>query len=159
MTVKGAPDVVLERCGTVLWHGEVVAADQVRDELLAANQQLSEQGLRVLAFAARDLDEPTVLAADQDPMSTVRDLMFIALVGIIDLPRRQNAVRTPTPESTSAITGDHTVTARTSPTARLGPGVITGTELAALSDADLRARLPQPCSAGSRPRTSCASPD
>lgn len=148
MTVKGAPDVVLERCGTVLWHGEVVAADQVRDELLAANQQLSEQGLRVLAFAARDLDEPTVLAADQDPMSTVRDLMFVALVGIIDPLRAEakDAVRIALDAGIDVrmITGDHTVTARAiADELDLGPGVITGTELAALSDADLRARLPQ----------------
>jgi Ca2+-transporting ATPase len=57
MTVKGAPDVVIDRCGTALWHDDQVAIADVRDELLAANQKLSEQGLRVLAFAARELDQ------------------------------------------------------------------------------------------------------
>ena len=57
MSVKGAPDVVLERCAHALWHGQVVPVGTVRDEILAANRKLSERGLRVLAFAARDLDD------------------------------------------------------------------------------------------------------
>ena len=56
MTVKGAPDVVLKRCSHALWHGEQRPIAEFRDEILAANQSLSERGLRVLAFAARDVD-------------------------------------------------------------------------------------------------------
>ena len=56
-SVKGAPDVVLQRCGRALWHGQQVPIAVVRDEILAANRKLSERGLRVLAFAARDLDD------------------------------------------------------------------------------------------------------
>ena len=55
-TAKGAPDVLLQRCSLALWHGEQVPIGTVRDEILAANRQLSERGLRVLAFAARDLE-------------------------------------------------------------------------------------------------------
>ena len=43
-TVKGAPDVVVERCGRPLWHDAQVPMSDVRDEILAANQQLSERG-------------------------------------------------------------------------------------------------------------------
>src|ERR1700733_5541715 len=57
MSVKGAPDLVLQRCAHALWHGEVVPVGTVRDEILAANRKLSERGLRVLAFAARDLGD------------------------------------------------------------------------------------------------------
>ena len=46
-SVKGAPDVIIERCATALWHGEEVPIEQVRDELLDANRKLSERGLRV----------------------------------------------------------------------------------------------------------------
>ena len=63
VTVKGAPDVVVERCGRALWHDAQVPIGDVRDEILAANQQLSERGLRVLAFAARDVDDATMTAA------------------------------------------------------------------------------------------------
>src|SRR5215831_7374622 len=34
-SVKGAPDVVLERCAYALWHGDIVPAATVRDEILA----------------------------------------------------------------------------------------------------------------------------
>src|SRR6185312_17418058 len=46
-TVKGAPDVLLQRCSRALWHGEQVPIGTVRDDILAANRQLSERGLRV----------------------------------------------------------------------------------------------------------------
>ena len=80
-TVKGAPDVLLQRCGRALWHGEQVPIGAVRDDILAANRQLSERGLRVLAFAARDLDDAAMSAAVADPMAAVTDLVFVALVG------------------------------------------------------------------------------
>src|SRR5690348_5280060 len=89
-TAKGAPDVLLQRCGQALWHGEQVPIDAVREEILAANRQLSERGLRVLAFAARDLDDAAMAAAVADPMAAVTDLVFVALVGIVD-PLRTEA--------------------------------------------------------------------
>ena len=71
VTVKGAPDVVLDRCDRALWHGQQVPIGTVRDELLAANRKLSERGLRVLAFAAKDMDDATMSAAVADPMAAV----------------------------------------------------------------------------------------
>ncbi|MGZ4756123.1 MAG: cation-translocating P-type ATPase [Acidimicrobiia bacterium] len=147
-TIKGAPDVVIERCGSALWRGQTVPLDQVRDEVLAANQQLSEQGLRVLAFAVRELDEDAMRAALADPMDAVHDLMFVALVGIIDPLRAEAvaAVRTAMDAGIDVrmITGDHTVTARAiADQLDLGPGVITGTELQQLEDAEVLRRLPE----------------
>jgi Ca2+-transporting ATPase len=122
--------------------------DQVRDEVLAANQHLSEKGLRVLAFAARDLDDGTMSAALDDPMGAVQDLLLIALVGIIDPLRAEakGAVHTALDAGIDVrmITGDHTVTARAiADDLGLGPGVITGTDLQKLSDAEVIQRLPQ----------------
>ena len=148
MTVKGAPDVVLERCATAVWRGARVPIAQVRDEVLAANQQLSEQGLRVLAFAARPLDGPAMADALDDPMGQVHDLALVALVGIID-PLRAEAVDAVAVALRAGIdvrmiTGDHTITARAiADELGLGPGVITGTELGKLSDDELLARLPE----------------
>jgi len=146
-TVKGAPDVVIDRCGSALWHGELVPMADVRDELLAANQELSEKGLRVLAFAARDLDDAQMAAADADPMAAVNDLVLVALVGIIDPLRTEAkdavAVALAAGVDVRMITGDHTVTARAiADDLGLGPGVMTGTELQHLSDEELTARLP-----------------
>jgi Ca2+-transporting ATPase len=148
MTVKGAPDVVIDRCGFALWHGKEVPMADVRDELLATNQRMSEQGLRVLAFAVRDVDESLMTAARGDAMSTVTDLVLVALVGIIDPLRAEakRAVRVALDAGIDVrmITGDHTVTARAiADQLELGPGVITGTELQQLSDDEVRNRLPE----------------
>ena len=144
--VKGAPDVVLERCGTALWHGKQVPMDTVREEIIAANSQLSYRGLRVLAFAARELGADTMTRAMTDPMAVVTDLVFVALVGIMDPLRTEarDAVRAALGAGIDVrmITGDHTVTARAiADELGLGPGVITGTELQHLTDAELTGRL------------------
>jgi Ca2+-transporting ATPase len=147
-TVKGAPDVLLQRCSRALWHGEQVPIGTVRDDILAANRQLSERGLRVLAFAARDLDDAEMAAAVADPMAAVTDLVFVALVGIVD-PLRTEAkdavhVALKAGIDVRMITGDHTVTARAiADELGLGPGVITGTELQHLTDPEVLERLPQ----------------
>jgi Ca2+-transporting ATPase len=148
MTVKGAPDVVIDRCDRVLWQGREAPIADTRDELLAANQQMSEQGLRVLAFAVRDVDDATMATAQTDPMVTVTDLVLVALVGIIDPLRAEakQAVRVALNAGIDVrmITGDHTVTARAiADQLELGPGVITGTELQQCSDAEILERLPQ----------------
>jgi P-type Ca2+ transporter type 2C len=148
MTVKGAPDVVIERCGHALWHGKQVPTAEVRDELLAANQKLSEQGLRVLAFAVRDLDDHSMPAPGGDAMAVVEDLLLVALVGIIDPLRAEAkaAVRVALDAGIDVrmITGDHTVTARAiADQLQLGPGLITGTDLQRLSDDEVIEGLPQ----------------
>jgi Ca2+-transporting ATPase len=148
MCVKGAPDVVLDRCSTAAWDGGLAPMADTRDDLLAANRQLSENGLRVLAFAVRGLSEGEFAAALDDPMRAVTDLGFISLVGIID-PLRTEA-RAAVQQALAAgidvrmITGDHTITARAiADQLGLGPGVITGSDLAALDDAIVIERLPE----------------
>jgi P-type Ca2+ transporter type 2C len=147
-SVKGAPDVVLERCAYALWQGGIVPAAAVRDDILAANRQLSERGLRVLAFAVRDLDDAAMSLALADPMAAVTGLVFVALVGIMD-PLRTEAkdavhVALAAGIDVRMITGDHTVTARAiADELGLGPGVITGTELQHLPDTEVIERLPR----------------
>ncbi len=148
VSVKGAPDVVVERCGRALWHGEQVPIGTVRDEILAANRELSGRGLRVLAFAARDLDGAAMSAALADPMASVTDLVFVALVGIMDPLRTEakDAVRVALDAGIDVrmITGDHTVTARAiADELGLGAGVITGIELQRLPDAEVIEQLPR----------------
>ncbi len=144
--VKGGPDVVLARCGTAFTEAGPVPMGAVRDEILAANRSMSEKGLRVLAFAARRLDgrEAEVVA---DPMSFVADLTFVGMVGIIDplRPEAVEAVRTAHAAGIDVrmITGDHAITASAiGAELGLGPGVISGPEIQALSDDELAATLP-----------------
>jgi Ca2+-transporting ATPase len=148
MCVKGAPDVVIDRCSAAAWNGERASIADTRDALVAANQGLSEKGLRVLAFAVRGLSEQEFATALDDPMGAVTSLDFISLVGIID-PLRIEA-RDAVQQASAAgidvrmITGDHTVTARAiADELGLGPGVINGTDLAALDDAAVIEQLPE----------------
>ncbi|HET6752926.1 MAG TPA: cation-transporting P-type ATPase [Jiangellaceae bacterium] len=148
--VKGGPDVVLARCtqaGGPL-SGTQVPIEQERPSIEAANRQMGEKGLRVLAFAARVLDDADERAIAQDAMSFARDLSFVGMVGIIDPLRAEakGAVQTALGAGIDVrmITGDHAVTAHAiGETLGLGAGALSGTELQAMSDDDLRARLPE----------------
>ena len=102
----------------------------------------------MLAFAARDLDDAAMAAAEADPMAAVTDLVLVALVGIMDPLRAEakDAVRVALDAGIDVrmITGDHTVTARAiADELGLGSGVITGTELQHLPDPEVIDRLPE----------------
>lgn len=146
--VKGAPDVVLDRCGSVLWDDDIVPVDQVREQVAAANAELGARGLRVMSFAYRPLAVGDEAAVREDPMAAVTDLVFVALVGIID-PLRPSAKEAIAIAQTAGIevrmiTGDHAVTAKAiADDLGLGPGVVTGPEFDAMTDEQLRERLPQ----------------
>lgn len=147
VSVKGAPDMVLQRCSRALWHGQLKPIANVRDEVVAADQRLSERGLRVLAIAARDLDPAGMSEAMADPMSATTDLVLVALVGIIDPLRAEakRAVRVAFDAGVDVrmITGDHIMTARAiADQLQLAPGVITGAELTRLTDAEVIEQLP-----------------
>lgn len=146
--VKGGPDVVMARCSRVMLpDGSVVPMDDVRDEVLAANERMSSKGLRVLAFAGRVLEEGQRDEVVADPMSFVGDLTFVGMVGIID-PLRPEAKQAVT-EAHSAgievrmITGDHAITAAAiGDDLGLGGGALSGKDLVAMSDEELKAALP-----------------
>ncbi|MEZ5116115.1 MAG: cation-translocating P-type ATPase [Candidatus Nanopelagicales bacterium] len=145
--VKGGPDVVLDRCASAFLDSETpVPLDQVRQQILDANREMSEKGLRVLAFAIRDVSghEDEVGA---DPMSFVQDLAFVGMVGIIDplRPSAVDAVRTAQHAGIEVrmITGDHAITAAAiGAELGLGPGALSGTDLHGMTDDELRAALP-----------------
>ncbi len=148
--VKGAPDVVLARCARSGGPLNVtpVPIAEARDQVDAANERMGEQGLRVLAFAARFVEDGELEAMSEDPMSLTRELGFVGMVGIID-PLRSEAkgavhIALDAGIDVRMITGDHAVTAKAiGETLGLGPGAISGPELAALSDEELGRRLPE----------------
>ena len=91
VVVKGAPDVVLGRCATVVDDGGPVAIDASRRaRLLDQNDELGSEGLRVLALAIAELP----IAAREyegDLSAELTDLQLEALVGILD-PARPEAI-------------------------------------------------------------------
>ncbi len=148
--VKGGPDVVLARCtqsGGPL-SGSQVPIEQARAGIEAANARMGEKGLRVLAFAARLVRADQVQSMTDEPMSFTHDLAFVGMVGIIDPLRAEAKAAVATALRAGIdvrmITGDHAVTAQAiGETLGLGPGAISGAELQAMSDDELKRRLPQ----------------
>ena len=133
---KGAAfDVLAQRCV----RGDIEAARRVNDEM-------SEQALRVLAVAWRELEE-----VPQNPTSETleKDLTFMGLVGMIDPPRPEAkqavAVCRKAGIKPVMITGDHVVTAsaiaREIGILRPGDEAVTGTQLDKMSDAELDQRV------------------
>ena len=145
--VKGGPDVVLARCSQAMLPDGPVDIDTVRSDIIEANESLSRQGLRVLAFAARILDgqESQVTA---EPMRFVEELIFVGMVGIIDPLRTEaaEAVRVAHAAGIDVrmITGDHAITAAAiGAELQLGPGAVSGAEIQAMSDEELASALPR----------------
>ena len=144
--VKGAPDVLLSRCGQ--WRVE--GAEQPLDEsgkrqIDADYQALGERGLRGLLVASRSLSASTLDVAG-DLATWVDDLCFIGLVGLMDPPRpeakqaiaecRQAGI------AVKMITGDHQTTASViaSELGLLGRAV-SGAELDRMDTAQLAAAI------------------
>ncbi|HEU4330691.1 MAG TPA: cation-transporting P-type ATPase [Lapillicoccus sp.] len=148
--VKGAPDVIIARCSH--WGGPLsgsqVPFEQARHEVEEANERMGSQGLRVLAFAARLVDDDEQATMTDNPMALTQGLSFVGLAGIIDPLRAEAkaavAVALAAGIDVRMITGDHAVTANAiGQDLGLGPGAISGAELQVLPDDKLKQRLPQ----------------
>jgi len=139
--VKGAPDVVLGLCTHIKTfdNQDQKLTDERRNEILAANDMMTGDALRVLGVAYRTvLDLP-----DEDHQEDLeKDLTFVGLIGMIDPARTEVHTALKTARNaglrTIMITGDYPNTARAiaEEIGLLRPGrkVMTGTELNGLSD-------------------------
>ena len=110
---KGAPDEILKRCTSYFENGKVLPMTEAkRAEILAANKNMADQALRVLAAAKRDWAEKP---ASNEPAFLEQDLCFLGLTGMIDPVRPE--VKPAIVECREAgirpvmITGDHKDTA------------------------------------------------
>ncbi|WP_239679567.1 cation-translocating P-type ATPase [Natronosporangium hydrolyticum] len=147
LSVKGAPEVVLEMCTTRRTGGELRtmrAADRRR--LTEAATDLARRGHRVLAVAEGDTPAHTPMEADTD----LGELAFVGFVALADRarPAAAAAVATLTQAGVRVVmvTGDHPSTAE-AVAAELGllngGRVMTGAELDECGDEELRSRLPE----------------
>lgn len=142
---KGAIDVLLDRSDYVLTSaGPVPMTEEWKARIAAVNLELSQEGLRVLAFASRTLDAVRGLT-----LADEHGFTFIGLVSMIDPPRPE-AVRAVADAArggvrTIMITGDHKVTAtaiaRQIGIFRDGDEALSGVELDELDDSALDERL------------------
>lgn len=146
MFTKGAPEKVLSFCATQTRGDSSEAIDTAFWEQQA--EALAAQGYRVLAVAYRRLAKDVHVALN-DALES--ELTMLGLLALIDPPRpeAQNAVKTCQQAGITPvmITGDHPATAlaiaRRMGIAGAEAGVITGEQLARLSDADLSAAVLQ----------------
>ncbi|MEZ5905840.1 MAG: HAD-IC family P-type ATPase [Geminicoccaceae bacterium] len=133
--VKGAPERLLEMCGTVLTAAGPEPLDQAAWQARIA--ELAERGERVLAFACKPGHEG--LGIDHPDLAD--GLVLIGLAGIIDPPRDEAIAAVESCHAAGIrvvmITGDHALTAR-SIARRLGlaenPSVLTGRDLDGMDD-------------------------
>ena len=142
---KGAIDVLLDRSKWLLTRqGKVELTPERKEEIARINMELSMEGLRVLAFAYRELEAVRPLTLEDE-----KEFTFIGLISMIDPPRpeavqavadaKRGGIRT------IMITGDHKVTAsaiaRQLGIFRDGDEAVSGLELDQMTDADLDGRL------------------
>jgi Ca2+-transporting ATPase len=119
--MKGAPEVVLSCCTNVMVNngGVMSLTDGARSRIVAANDQMAADGLRILAVAFKELGDKNseeLLLHRHSPERLVEEgFTFLGLIAMMDPPRQQaiDAIK----QCKSAgidvimITGDHKLTA------------------------------------------------
>jgi Ca2+-transporting ATPase len=142
--MKGAPEIVLERCTHILKNGEAKKlSSKDKNEILKVNENLASEALRMLAMAYKKLPN-TANALDDEEIE--RDLIFVGLEGMIDPPRdeaiKANQVCEQAGIRAVMITGDHKLTAiavaKEIGIMKENSIVLTGAELDKTSDEDFQ---------------------
>ena len=138
--VKGAPDILIEKCDRIYLNGKIVALTNIqKNKIKEQNKKMASDALRVIAIAYKDESNR------KDLFSTGTDeLIFVGLVGMMDPPREgvKEAVATCKKAGirTVMITGDHVETAKAIAidlgilNEKNGEHAITGAELDKMSD-------------------------
>ena len=144
LLAKGAPDVLLKRCSSVLTRQGVQPLTAAwRQKILAANDQMAQRALRVLSFAYRDLE--------QTSSNPEENLIFVGMAGMLDPPRKEAAQAVQKCRRAGIrpvmITGDHKLTAcaiaKELGILRGQEKVLTGEELDRLSQEELAGQIGQ----------------
>ncbi len=148
VTLKGAPDLVLDHCTQLQRMDDSITSldDAQRMKILAANDRMTQNALRVLGMAYKVVrgmpDEEKLEQSEQD-------LIFAGLIGMIDPPRPQVSPALEMARSagirTVMITGDFPNTARAVAESinLLEPGhqVLTGAQMDDMDDAVLERQV------------------
>lgn len=144
--IKGAPDVLLNRCQQE-WLGDAARplSEERRQAIRTLNEGLAGEALRTLGVAFRSLPRDGLQQTNGASDALEHELVFLGLVGMIDPPRPevQEAVKVAQRAGIRSImiTGDHPKTAAAI-ARELGIAAtdtaISGAELEGMSDEALR---------------------
>ncbi len=139
---SGAPEKLLENSNRILLMGEEAElTDTKKIEVLSTVAQMAHSGERLLAFGYHRL------SADFANENFKKGIVFVGILGFIDPPRKEvrGAIKTCQEAGIKVImiTGDHPETAKTiaSQVGIDNSKVLTGGEIAKMSDADLKEAL------------------
>lgn len=138
---SGAPESIIDRSSMKFENGNVT--DFITAEKMKLREVVSEMasnGERLIAFAYRKVSSQEELKMEK----IERDLIFVGIMGFIDPPRPEVKDAILSCERAGIrvimITGDHPQTAKaiaSSVGIDIEPGVLTGSEISAMSDRDL----------------------
>ncbi len=144
LITKGAPDVLLERCVSILYDDRESSLQANHVEMVEVElQAMTGQALRTIAIAYKRVPANHII---EDEMSAESNLTFLGLQGMFDPPRPEvrNAVKKCREAGikTVMITGDHRDTAlmiaKKLDIFQANDQVLTGRELDQISDFELR---------------------
>lgn len=114
IVTKGAPDVLLGACESILWDNRnQYFSSNMQEKVQSAINNLASQALRTIAIAYRPVSQGTVILSEKE---AEQKLTFIGIQGMIDPPRPE--VKDAVKECKAAgiktvmITGDHVITAK-----------------------------------------------
>ena len=140
--MKGAPEVVLEKCDRLLIDGEIVElTDEKRNNILEKNSDFASKALRVLGFASKDVGE----YSSEDELES--GMVFLGLQGMIDPPREEVAGAVADCRNAGIdvvmATGDNVETAKAiGEEIGFNPeGAVSGPELEEMSDEELSRKV------------------
>lgn len=142
---KGALDVLLNRSSYIYaGKGARKMEQEDREKILAQNMEFSKNGLRVLAFAFKEVDKDEKL-----DLACETGYTFLGLISMMDPPRVESAQAVADAKRAGIkpimITGDHKITA-TAIAKKIGifeegDISVTGMELDAMSETELEDKL------------------
>jgi Ca2+-transporting ATPase len=144
---KGALDVLLDRTINLRTSDGIrPITEEDKQNILKQNQLFSENGLRVLAFAYKEVGEDDALTLENE-----NDYTFIGLISMVDPPREESKAAVADAKragiKTVMITGDHKITAvaiaKQIGIYEDGDLAYTGAELDAMSEEELDSKIVQ----------------
>lgn len=139
--VKGAPEVIIEKCKHEFIDGKFQRiSEKKKTELLETYKELAQQGLRVLGFAFKSVNEKF------SQKDAENDLVFVGFQGMLDPPRREVKPAVQACQeagiAVKMITGDSELTAKAvAYEIGLKGETLAGNDIENMSDEELKSKL------------------